>query len=157
TSRIVAAHGTLQLFNQRCLLGIEPTAAADVAADEGWNQWSWMSRYRVWQANREVFLYPENWIDETLRDDKSELFVDLETSRRKNPLTEANIPRATVDYLQALDDIAFLEVVTSYYEERNLTMHVFARTKGGDPATYYYRRFIREMEWTPWEKVDLEI
>lgn len=51
TSRIVSAHGTLQLFVQRCLMAVEPTAVADVADDDGWTQWSWMSAYRVWQAN----------------------------------------------------------------------------------------------------------
>jgi hypothetical protein len=157
TSRIVAAHGTLQLFIQRCLLGVEPTAVADVAEDDGWSQWSWMSQFRVWQANRQIFLYPENWTDETLRDDKSELFTELESSLRQNPLTDDNITTAATDYLQALDDISFLEVVTTCYDERLYTMHVFARTKGGDPSVYYHRQFIEEKEWTPWEKVDLDI
>jgi len=31
------------------------------------------------------------------------------------------------------------------------------RTKGGDPAIYYYRRFENEQYWTPWEKVELDI
>jgi ABC toxin-like protein len=26
------------------------------------DRWEWMKNYRVWQANREVFLYPENWL-----------------------------------------------------------------------------------------------
>jgi Tc toxin complex TcA C-terminal TcB-binding domain/ABC toxin N-terminal region/Neuraminidase-like domain len=157
TSRIVAAHGTVQLFVQRCLLGIEPTAVADAAADDGWNQWQWMNAYRVWQANREIFLWPENWIDETLRDDQSEIYDDLQNALRQNPLTDDGITSATIDYLQALDDIAYLEVMTMYYEERTLTMHVFARTKGGDPTVYYYRTFIQEQEWTPWQKVELDI
>ncbi len=83
TSRIVSAHGSLQLFVQRCLLGIEPTAVADVSVDSGWQQWSWMQAYRVWQANREVFLYPENWINPPLRDDKSDPFVALENVSRR--------------------------------------------------------------------------
>jgi hypothetical protein len=24
--------------------------------------WEWMKRYRVWEANRKIFLYPENWL-----------------------------------------------------------------------------------------------
>jgi len=24
--------------------------------------WQWLTRYRVWEANRKVFLYPENWV-----------------------------------------------------------------------------------------------
>jgi SpoVK/Ycf46/Vps4 family AAA+-type ATPase len=25
--------------------------------------WSWLKRYRVWEANRKVFLYPDNWLE----------------------------------------------------------------------------------------------
>jgi len=157
TSRIVSAHGTLQLFVQRCLLGIEPTAVADVADDDGWNQWSWMEAYRVWQANREVFLYPENWINPPLRDDKSEPYVALENTLAQSDLSADAISDAAIEYLEAVDDLAFLEVVSMYYEEDSLTLHVFARTKGGDPHTYYYRTFIQERTWTPWTTVNVDI
>jgi len=30
-------------------------------------RWSWLKRYRVWDANRKVFLYPENWLEPDLR------------------------------------------------------------------------------------------
>ena len=30
-------------------------------------QWEWRKRYRVWDASRRVFLYPENWIEPELR------------------------------------------------------------------------------------------
>jgi len=157
TSRIVSAHGSLQLFVQRCLLGIEPAAVADVSVDDGWDQWSWMQAYRVWQANREVFLYPENWIDPPLRDDKSEPYVALENALAQSDLSADAISDAAIQYLEALDDVAFLEVVTMYYDENTLTLHVFARTKGGDPHIYYYRKFIQERTWTPWTKVDTDI
>jgi SpoVK/Ycf46/Vps4 family AAA+-type ATPase len=29
--------------------------------------WQWRKRYRVWKANRKVFLYPENWVEPELR------------------------------------------------------------------------------------------
>jgi AAA+ superfamily predicted ATPase len=29
--------------------------------------WAWRKNYRVWEANRQVFLYPENWIEPELR------------------------------------------------------------------------------------------
>jgi len=157
TSRIVSAHGTVQLFVQRCLMAVEPTAVADVADDDGWTQWSWMSAYRVWQANREIFLNPENWISPPLRDDKSEQFRAMENALRQASLTDDAITSAATGYLEDVDDISFLEVVTMCYDERTYTMHVFARTKGGDPPTYYYRRFIEERSWTPWEKVNLDI
>jgi len=157
SSRIVQAHGVLQLFVQRCLMGLEPESAADAANDSHWEQWKWMRNYRVWEANRKVFLYPENWIEPELLDDKSFLFEDLENELLQNELNEYTAEDAVIRYVEKLDDIAFLEVMTSFYEVETYTMHVFARTKGGDPAQYYYRKFEGERYWTPWEKVPLEI
>jgi hypothetical protein len=157
SSRIVQAHGTIQLFVQRCLMGLEPTAAANVSNDAGWEQWKWMKNYRVWEANRKVFLYPENWIEAELRDDKSFLFKELENELQQNELTEFTAEDAFIRYLEKLDNIAFLEVTATWYQTDIKTMHVFARTKGGDPAIYYYRRFEQERYWTPWEKVELDI
>jgi hypothetical protein len=157
SSRIVQAHGTVQLFVQRCLMGLEHTATADIGNDPGWGQWKWMKNYRVWEANRKVFTYPENWIEAELRDDKSFLFQELENELQQNELTEFTAEQALVRYLEKLDNIAFLEVMATWYQSDIKTMHVFARTKGGDPAIYYYRRFEKERYWTPWEKVEVDV
>lgn len=157
SSRIVQAHGTIQLFVQRCLMGLEPNSAANVDTDSGWEQWKWMKNYRVWEANRKVFLYPENWIEAELRDDKSFLFTEMENELQQNELTEYNAEQAFIKYLERLDDIAFLEIVATWYDTVDKTMHVFGRSKGGDPAMYYHRTFEQERYWTPWEKVGLEI
>jgi SpoVK/Ycf46/Vps4 family AAA+-type ATPase len=30
-------------------------------------EWEWRKRYRLWDANRKIFLYPENWVEPELR------------------------------------------------------------------------------------------
>jgi SpoVK/Ycf46/Vps4 family AAA+-type ATPase len=30
-------------------------------------EWNWRKNYRVWDVNRKIFLYPENWIEPDLR------------------------------------------------------------------------------------------
>ena len=162
TSRIVQAHGAVQLFIQRCLLGLERTAVAKSSKTESgreveWGQWEWMKNYRVWEANRKVFVYPENWIEPELRDEKSPFFIDIENYLKQNELNDRNVEDAATGYLEKLDEVALMEVQAVYYETDIYTMHVFSRTRGGDPYTYYYRRFERERSWTPWEKVDLDI
>jgi hypothetical protein len=157
TSRIVQAHGTVQLFVQRCLMGLEPRSIASVARDDGWAQWPWMREYRAWEANRKVFLWPENWIEPDLRDDQSELFAELLNELQQNELTDRAVEDAAAAYLRRLDAIALLEPMAALYEPERAWMHVFARTKGGDPAVCYYRRFEKERYWTPWEKVDADI
>ncbi|MBK7474889.1 MAG: hypothetical protein IPI11_02300 [Haliscomenobacter sp.] len=90
SSRIVQAHGVVQLFTQRCLMGLEPDTIANVEDDPKWEQWKWMKNYRVWEANRKIFLYPENWLEPELRDDKSFLFTELENELQQNELTDFN-------------------------------------------------------------------
>lgn len=156
SSRIVQAHGTIQLFVERSRMGLQPAAAAD-SSDEGWEQWTWMRNYRVWEANRKVFVHPENWIEPELLDDKSALFEALEDQLLENEVNEFTTEDAFIAYLEGLDALSFLEVVAVYHQVDIKTMHVFARTKGGDPAQYYHRRFESERYWTPWTLVELDI
>jgi hypothetical protein len=32
------------------------------------DRWEWLDRYRVWDAERKIFLYPENWLEPETRD-----------------------------------------------------------------------------------------
>ena len=78
TSRIKQAISSVQLFVQRCFMNLEAEHGIEADALDA-HRWRWMKNYRVWEANRKVFLYPENWIDPALRDDKSPFFKELES------------------------------------------------------------------------------
>jgi hypothetical protein len=158
TSRIRMALSTVQLFVTRCLMNLEiDVPASAINAD----QWAWMKRYRVWEANRKIFLYPENWLEPELRDNKSPFFRDLESELLKSDITDELAEDAYLSYLKKLDEVARLEVMGCYLQEgktHNLDddiIHVFGRTNG-ITHQYYYRRF-ESGYWTPWEKVNLNI
>ena len=158
TSRIRQALSSVQLFIQRCLISLEPLVdPSSIKSD----QWAWMKRYRVWEANRKVFLYPENWLEPELRDNKSSLFSELEGELLQGEVTDESAELAFLNYLKKLDDIAKLEMVGMYLEERGKNnqdddiLHVFGRTNG-NTRQYYYRRYEFGY-WTPWEKVSLNI
>jgi hypothetical protein len=157
TSRIKQANSTIQLFIQRCLMNLEPKVSpASIKAD----QWEWMKRYRVWEANRKIFLYPENWLEPELRDNKSSFFMDLESELLQADITDDLAETALLNYLEKLDDVSKLEISAMYLQENEADnesddiLHVFGRTTGAS-RKYYYRRF--DGNWTPWEKVDLDI
>ena len=57
---------------------VDTPVAADI------KRWPWLKNYRVWDANRKVFHYPENWIEADLPDDKSPYFRELEKQLRCN-------------------------------------------------------------------------
>jgi hypothetical protein len=162
TSRIKQAISSVQQFVQRCLLGLEPAVELEYIDGE---QWKWRKNYRVWEANRKVFLYPENWIEPELRLGKSPFFRQLETDLLQDELTDDAVEQALLGYLHRLDEVARLDVRGMYWQEEPAPpgggkkvdlLHVIARTPN-PPHRYFYRRLENKREWTPWEPVDLDI
>jgi hypothetical protein len=164
TSRIKQAISSVQLFVQRCMLGLEEQldgagnqvgVAHDVLDRD---RWEWMQKYRVWEANRKVFLYPENWIDPTLRDDKSPFYKELESELLQKEINTQNVQDALKNYLFKLDEVAHLQVVGLYYDDGPANkLHVFGRTHNA-PYFFYYRYFdVAERNWYPWEKMQVDI
>ena len=156
TSRIVQASAAVQMFVQRCLMGLDPNAVAS-ESDDGWQHWPWMRLLQVWVANRKVFAYPENYAEPELRRDKSEIFQKLEDEIRQKDVTADAMETAFQHYLERLHDIAQVDVVGSWYQESQDRLHVIGRTAGTDPRTFYHRELINGDRWSPWSTIDCEI
>ena len=157
TSRMRLAISSVQLFIQRCLLNLEPQVQPTAINSK---HWQWMKRYRVWEANRKIFLYPENWLEPEFRDDKTDLFEELESALLQGDISNDLAEDAFFNYLKKLEELARLEIVTMYVEEKPLdpasnTLHVIGRTYS-IPHKYFYRRYAHQM-WTPWEPVTTQI
>ncbi|HTN45665.1 MAG TPA: neuraminidase-like domain-containing protein [Flavipsychrobacter sp.] len=164
TSRTKQAINSVQLFMDRVLMNLEyenmlSATLISVTKDtvEEWK--TWRKWYRIWEANRKIFLYPENWIEPELRDGKSPEFVEFETHLMQDDVTPRLVEEAYIDYLEKLDDFSRLEPVTNYHEwdpQNGIDIiHAFSRTHV-QPHVYYYRRF-ESKEWSPWEKIDIDI
>jgi hypothetical protein len=155
TSRIKQAISSVQLFIQRWFLGLEEKYGMSHDALDR-DRWEWMQRYRVWEANRKVFLYPENWIEGNLRDDKSPFFKELESELLQKDINRQNVEDALKAYLYKVDEVANMEIVGVHIEEGK-KLHVFARTRSA-PYFFYYRYFaLDEKNWYPWEKMQVDI
>lgn len=156
TSRIKQAISSVQLFVQRCLMNLEDVHLSPADARE----WKWRKNYRVWEANRKVFLFPQNWIEPELRREKSPFFEELEDELLQQEVTKETAEQAYRRYLEKLSDVARLEVAGLYHEQDDEAgtdiLHAFARTRNA-PHRYFYRRRVDETFWTPWESVDLDI
>ena len=114
TSRLRLAMSSLQTFVQRCFLNLEDGNAVNpsvnvspMAIDADW--WSWMKRYRLWEANREIFLFPENWMEPELRTGMSDLFQSLESALLQGDVTDDLADDAFLAYLEGLEQRARLE------------------------------------------------
>ena len=174
TSRMKQALSSVQLFVQRCFLNLE-NRYVEVAQDEkedtsspnAWSQWRWMKNYRIWEANRKIFFYPENWLEPEMRDDKSSFFKELENELFQNEVTKENVEEAFHNYLYKVDEVSHLEVCGMYHQMEDLNpdevgyetniVHVIGRTKA-IPNIYYYRTYdMNYSTWSAWEKIDVDI
>lgn len=160
TSRIKQAICSVQLFVQRCLLGLESEVEPSALSAA---HWEWMKLYRLWEAGRKVFMYPENWIEPQLRDDKTPFFKELETDLLKNELNNDNVEAAFTSYLHKLEDVARPEIMGLYVEEASnpktrvgQRVHVIGRTRT-TPRQYHYRCQSDGARWTAWEAVSADI
>jgi hypothetical protein len=166
TSRIKQGISSVQTFIQRCFLNLESdSGGAKLWLDEdAVHEWEWRKVYRVWEANRKVLLHPGTYTEAELRDDKTPFFKALETELQQGDITNNAAEDAYLAYLEKLDQVARLEISGMYEEKEDKTasapavdvLHVFGRT-AGSPHVYFCRRWIDKKNWTPWEKVDLDI
>ena len=165
TSRIKQGISSVQLFIQRCLLGLEDQYGVPSNVLDR-DRWDWMQKYRVWEANRKVFLYPENWIKSELRDDKSPFYKELESELLQKDINTQTVEDALKNYLFKVDEVANLKVVGLFLEQSPdsngkqvpIRLHVFGRTRNA-PYFLFYRYFQagNENNWYPWQKVQVDI
>jgi hypothetical protein len=171
TSRIQEAIAATQLFFHRYFVNLEdvdPRQDADATRRDLKSWWAWMKNYRVWEANRKVFLYPENYIRPELRDTKTPAFKTLEDDLLQGEITDTSVQRAYKKYLDEYTEVSRLTIAGGYvYQtsgansaDRRLVL--FGRTKT-DPRRYYYRlaEFLGDAGasalWAPWLSVNVQI
>ncbi|MET8989551.1 hemopexin repeat-containing protein [Nonomuraea wenchangensis] len=173
TSRVREAIAATQLYLHRYFLDLEPAAPrrAEPAGElrrrlKG--RWGWMRTYRVWEANRKVFLYPENYLRPELRDTKTPAFAELEDDLLQGEITPEAAQRAYKRYLDEYTEVSRLAIAGGYVfppagadtGARNLVL--FGRTRT-TPRRFYFRRAEfgagerLSGSWGPWLKVQVQI
>jgi Neuraminidase-like domain len=155
TSRVVQAYIAVQIFVERCLLNLEAPGVVIDPNDPTWKEWSWRSRYRIWQANREVFLYPENWLIESQRPNRTEIYQKLEQEVHQGQSTTDYLETVVLNYIDRLDGLAHLLVTGTCEDATSGDIYVVARTLA-DPPLFYYRSYVNDA-WSGWVQIPLDI
>ncbi|MGF7037635.1 neuraminidase-like domain-containing protein [Mucilaginibacter lappiensis] len=155
-SYVKEALNACQTYLQRCRLRLEPGVLDMSNILEPW--WEWMMNYRVWEANRQIFVYPENYLIPTLRKNVTPQFAALSKTLQQGDITKAYVGSAFSSYINGFSVVAELKPVDAYRSriENRDTIYLLSRTKTG-PYVYYYCEQPEFMPWTPWEKIDLTI
>jgi hypothetical protein len=162
TSRIIQASAAIQLFVQRAFMGLEPELAESMATEPSWKQWKWMKSYRLWEANRKVFLFPENWLEPEFRRNKSQEFKEFEDDILQGEINEETVEAAFVAYLDKLDQISNLDITGMHWEdaagERGSLVHLIGRTPGQEPHRFFNTTFSEtDQKWTAWRRIDVDL
>ena len=156
TTRILHAVSAVQQIVQRVQLGLEPSLRDDAVDAEAW---SWRGSYRVWEANRKVFVYPENWIEPELRREKTPLFEELEASLLEGDVTDDGARSALLGYAEDLEEVGLLDIRAVAHTPSDAAVHVvhlFGRTHN-PPHAWYHRSYRNRVEWTPWRKLPFDV
>jgi hypothetical protein len=148
-----------QLYLQRCRLGLE--SGADVDIPPIW--WEWMMNYRVWEANREIFLYPENYVLPDLRKTTTPPFQKLAQDLLQSDVTAPYVEQTYNTYMENFLQAAQIRPVESYRctindpQQGGVGCTYLFGAGNTDPVTYYWCQQIDGLPWTAWQKVDITI
>ncbi|MEV6237784.1 hemopexin repeat-containing protein [Lentzea sp. NPDC051838] len=167
TSPIREAIAATQLFLHRYFMDLEPATISSRETREKLRaRWEWMRNYRTWEANRKVFLYPENYLRPELREGKTPAFKALENDLLQGEITPEAVERAYKRYLDEYTEVSRLAIAGGHVfapdDVPGRDLVLFGRTRT-QPRRYYYRRARFSgadkltAAWDPWLKVDVQI
>lgn len=163
TSRVVAANASLQLYVQRVIMLLEQDRDEELLVEldaVAKAQWHWRKNYRVWEANRKVFLFPENYILPELRDQKSEPFRALEKELQQQTITHKSASTSFLRYLETTAKLGSLKIVGSYLHQQspaNQTLYLIGRPPASSDEWYYRTFDVRSRTFSIWHKIELNI
>ena len=180
TSRVASAISSLQQYVNGILLGMEP-GYGDVPEWDTWLLEQWrdqLSQYPLWAANRQLSLYPEVYIDPTLRLKKSGYFSDLEMTLNQGRIQIDTVQEAVLAYLGKFEEVANLSIINGYAhfignpDFANATYYFVGKSRGetayywrsvdmsdraADPDTGHKVDTINPGAWTDWKKIALPV
>lgn len=158
TTRLLQATQSVQQFVNRCLLNQEAGLALNTIQH---SRWGWMSVYRVWEANRKVFLYPENWIYPELRDDATEAFKKAESALTQGDANAQNAALASQAYVEDALEVSRVQVLGMHVDRPPTSpdqqiLYAVGRSLD-EPHQFFWRKCERFAQsgplWSGWESI----
>jgi hypothetical protein len=161
TSLIAQGIASLQAYMMNARMNLEP-GVTRVLVPESW--WSWLSAYRMWEANRKIYLYPENYVDPELLSDASPIYVEFKDEILQNEIDEPHVAEAYTGYFTRLAEQSNLLPISTYLSAEvdartgeEIESHYFFGRSSIEPYAYYHRARSELGVWTPWRGIDLTI
>ncbi|MGX5794898.1 Tc toxin subunit A-related protein [Pseudomonas sp. E2-15] len=147
TSPVASAITSLQHYINRIHLGLEPgyeTLGMSPHETLAWQ--NSLHTYPLWSASQQLRYHPQNFLDPTLREDKSENFEQLENELSQHRIQPATVQNAVQGYLSRFEEVASIQTLNGYID---------GNVKQWDTSTYYFVGKSTTDELYYWRSLDL--
>lgn len=164
TSQVKFAISALQTLINRTDNGLE--SGLEISDFEFDELWSWFKHYRVWEANRKQFLFPENYLDPEFLPDASSQFKTFVSTVNSSKISDDIIQQAYQQYLADVAALNKLTHVNSYFYSSHEESKLFVLATSNDDQKYYLRTLKLHgnlgeghefKSATPWREVSIPI
>jgi len=168
-SPVSEAIAAVQLYLHRYLTNLEgqPASEDELKRRERLKQhFRWLKNYRVWEANRKVFFYPESYIRPELRDTRTVAFKTLQDNLQQGEITLASVTQAYKKYLDEYTEVSRLIIAGGYVQPdpvnpQHTELTLFGATRT-EPRRYYHRTATfagasSTAVWRAWRALNIDI
>ncbi len=164
TSKVKDAIGVFQTYFYRVIMQLESNFT--INPDFVNTEWPYFRTYRLWEANREIFINPENYVRPDLKPKASSIYQNFISTIKQGKINEENIGKAFSNYLQSFTEVSGLTIVSSSCStivNQKCTLSFV----GYSVATnnFFYRTLDCSVNngvytptgWSTWKKIDAAI
>jgi len=159
TTRLLEAVGSVQLYINRAVDGIEPADFLDKPLLL--EAWETDKEYRVWEANKKLFYYPGQYVDPNLLRNASSSYYDFSDALRQGKLGDKTVRAALNPYLAeiaAQGQATIGGISEAVIDDETVEVYVAARS-AGDGGEWFLRTLRITLDGPqgvgPWERISV--
>ncbi|AZE84928.1 hypothetical protein C4J98_3532 [Pseudomonas orientalis] len=170
TSPVACAISSLQQYITRIQLGLEPGYQQQgMTAQQGTLWREHLHSYPLWSASQQLRYHPANYLDPTLRPDKTDSFQQLENDLSQYRIQADTVVTAVQNYLARFEETANIRTINGYIDADLSNLHsgtYYFVGKSSSGNTYYWRSLdlsrrsgamLLQDAWSDWKKINLSV
>ena len=147
TSPVASAISSLQQYINGVLMGMEPGYSVAPLNENEITEWrDQQSQYPIWAANQQLAIYPEIYLDPSLRIKKSSYFKKLESDINQNKIQIDTTQEAVKAYLASFEEVANLSLINGYITHTDFASGTYYFIGKSPAEKIYYWRSVNMSE-----------